>query len=88
MLFMLLCGTVMSQSLTEGVAKPKNFSENQGISTCKKEPIGSFRISSPFGWRIDPMTGQWAQQQGVDIAGKRGSPMLAAAKGQVCLATD
>ena len=32
------------------------------------------------------MTGQWAQHQGVDIAGKRGSPILALAKGQVCLA--
>jgi murein DD-endopeptidase MepM/ murein hydrolase activator NlpD len=28
-----------------------------------------------------------AQHQGVDIAGKRGSPILAPAKGQVCLAT-
>lgn len=67
--------------------KLKNLSENQAMSVGKKELVGGFRISSPFGWRIDPMTGQWAQHQGVDIAGKRGSPILAPAKGQVCLAT-
>jgi murein DD-endopeptidase MepM/ murein hydrolase activator NlpD len=30
------------------------------------------------------MTGRWALHQGVDIAGKRGSPILAPAKGRVC----
>jgi murein DD-endopeptidase MepM/ murein hydrolase activator NlpD len=30
------------------------------------------------------MTGWWALHHGVDIAGKRGSPVLAPANGQVC----
>jgi hypothetical protein len=78
----------LAQSFAEAAApKPKPLPEKQAISVGNKEPIGSFRISSPFGWRIDPMTGLWAQHQGVDIAGKRGSPILAPAKGQVCLAT-
>ena len=86
-LFMTHSGVCPAQSLTEAPTKHNNFSENQAISTGNKEPIRSFPISSPFGWRIDPMTGLWAQHQGVDIAGKRGSPILAPAKGQVCLAT-
>ena len=73
--------------VVEEPTKLKNLSENQAMSVGKKELVGVFRISSPFGWRVDPMTGQWAQHQGVDIAGKRGSPILAPAKGQVCLAT-
>jgi hypothetical protein len=80
-------GVCLAQSLTDSPTKLKNLSEHKAISTGKKEPIGSFRISSPFGWRIDPMTGKWAQHQGVDIAGKRGSHILAPAQGQVCLAT-
>jgi hypothetical protein len=86
-LSMTYSGVGLAQSLAEAPTKHNNFSENQAISTGKKEPIGSFRISSPFGWRIDPMTGLWTQHQGVDIAGKRGTPILAPAKGQVCMAT-
>jgi murein DD-endopeptidase MepM/ murein hydrolase activator NlpD len=86
-LFMTHSGVCPAQSLTDSPTKLKNLSENQTISVGKKEPIGSFRISSPFGWRVDPITGKWAQHQGVDIAGKRGTPILAPAKGQVCLAT-
>ena len=50
----------------------------------KKQTTESFLNTSPFGWRVDPMTGWWALHQGVDIAGKRGSPILAPAKGRVC----
>ena len=86
-LSMTYSGVGLAQRLTDSPTKLKNLSENQTISVGKKEPVGGFRISSPFGWRVDPMTGQWAQHQGVDIAGKRGTPILAPAKGQVCLVT-
>lgn len=86
-LFMTHSGMCLAQSFAEAAPKLMHLSENQAISVANKEPIGSFRISSPFGWGIDPMTGQCAQHQGVDIARKRGSPILAPPKGQVCLAT-
>lgn len=82
-----LSGMGMAQNITENPTKPKGLSEGQVISASKNEPIESFRISSSFGLRVDPMTGNWAMHQGVDIAGKRGSPILAPAKGQVCKAS-
>ena len=50
----------------------------------EKEMAESFRMTRPFGWRIVAISGRWALQQGVDIAGKRGSPILASAKGCIC----
>lgn len=43
--------------------------------------IGYF--SSGYGWRNDPFTGQNHFHQGLDIAGKRGSPVYATADGKV-----
>jgi len=50
----------------------------------KKQTTQIFRITSPFSWRVDPITGRRALHKGVDIAGKRGSPTLAPAKGRLC----
>ena len=43
-------------------------------------------ITSPFGWRIHPISGQWAFHTGVDIGGKKGNPIYAAASGTVIAA--
>jgi hypothetical protein len=80
----ILSKTGMAQSNVHLSNQPKSILENNTSSSKSKDSIGCFRITSPFGWRVDPITGRWALHQGVDIAGKRGSPILAPAKGRVC----
>ena len=41
------------------------------------------RLSSGFGWRLDPIRGRSALHTGIDIPGPLGSPILAAAGGVV-----
>ena len=81
---MILSKTGMAQSNVHLSNQPKSILENNTSSSKSKESTGSFRITSPFGWRVDPITGRWALHQGVDIAGKKGSPILAPAEGLVC----
>lgn len=47
------------------------------------EPAKKFYISSRFGPRRDPFTKRWSRHSGIDMAGWRGEPILAAAAGKV-----
>jgi len=49
-------------------------------------PLDGGWISSGYGWRSDPITGQRAMHYGVDFAGRRGSPIRAVAGGIVLFA--
>ena len=49
-------------------------------------PEGTWVRTSPFGWRIHPITGQRAFHTGSDFAAPDGTPILAAADGVVVLA--
>jgi hypothetical protein len=43
------------------------------------------RLTSPFGWRADPMEGETLRfHEGIDFANKTGTPVLAPADGVVC----
>ncbi|MDQ0338806.1 murein DD-endopeptidase MepM/ murein hydrolase activator NlpD [Caldalkalibacillus uzonensis] len=44
------------------------------------------RITSPFGWRNDPFTGQRRMHNGIDFANKLGTPIYATADGTVTFA--
>lgn len=44
------------------------------------------RITSPFGWRRDPVAGHGRDHRGVDIAAAHGDPIPAAADGRVVFA--
>ena len=47
------------------------------------QPVTDGWLSSYFGMRTDPFTGRPARHEGVDFAGKLGSPVVAAAAGTV-----
>lgn len=51
-------------------------------------PVTSGWVSSRFGYRKDPFTGRKAFHQGVDVAGKKGSDVIAVAAGVVTWAAD
>ena len=46
-------------------------------------PISKGWVSSYFGMRTDPFTGKRARHEGIDFAGKEGSPVVAVASGVV-----
>ena len=48
----------------------------------------AFNISSPFAGRIHPITGEWSNHQGVDVAVSYGTPILTAGDGTVSIAGD
>jgi murein DD-endopeptidase MepM/ murein hydrolase activator NlpD len=46
-------------------------------------PVAGGMLGSPFGWRIDPVTGHSALHSGLDFQADRGAPIVAAAGGVV-----
>lgn len=46
-------------------------------------PVRTFWVSSPFGWRIDPITGRLEFHEGIDLAAPEGEPIHAVAAGVV-----
>jgi murein DD-endopeptidase MepM/ murein hydrolase activator NlpD len=48
-----------------------------------EEPVTGGRIGSPFGFRIDPITGRSALHTGLDFPADTGTPIVAAAGGVV-----
>lgn len=48
-------------------------------------PDGSYTLSSPYGWRTDPVTNERAFHGGLDFAAAAGTPALAVADGVVVL---
>ncbi len=46
-------------------------------------PVRDFWVSSPFGWRIDPITGRLEFHEGIDLAAPAGEPIHAVAAGVV-----
>lgn len=48
-----------------------------------KWPVTTGYVSSNYGWRKDPFTGVLRKHRGIDIAGKRGTPVMSVAAGTV-----
>ncbi|MEO8274254.1 MAG: M23 family metallopeptidase, partial [Chloroflexota bacterium] len=53
----------------------------QAVFTASR-PI-SARVSSEFGWRLNPILHSWRMHSGIDFAGRCGAPVRAAAAGVV-----
>lgn len=51
-------------------------------------PVHSGWVSSPFGWRVDPINGKRAFHAGVDFAGRRNTNVMAIAGGVVTFASE
>ena len=49
-------------------------------------PVPNGRISSHYGLRLNPVTGQYSAHRGIDLAAPRGTPVLVQAPGKVTFA--
>lgn len=50
-------------------------------------PVAYSYVSSPFGYRWHPVTGEWAMHNGVDLPASKGTPIYATRSGYVTIAT-
>lgn len=50
-------------------------------------PCDYVRVSSPFGYRWHPTTGEYSMHRGVDLAAPKGTPIVASRSGVVTIAT-
>lgn len=65
-----------------------------GAAGSDKNPSGAHwlipcdygRVSSPFGYRWHPVTGEWSMHKGVDLTAPRGTPIYASRSGYVTIA--
>ena len=73
--------------------KQEEANKNPGGSTGSgsKEgwgrPCSWIKLTSPFGYRTHPTTGEWKFHNGVDLANSRGTPIYATRSGTVTVAT-
>jgi murein DD-endopeptidase MepM/ murein hydrolase activator NlpD len=51
-----------------------------------QKPVLNARLSSPYGWRVHPVFGDWRFHYGIDLATSEGAPVSAAADGVVIAA--
>ncbi|RVU83265.1 M23 family metallopeptidase [Leucothrix sargassi] len=58
-----------------------------GVASDKSDiiswPVADGYVSSNFGWRKDPFSGAFRKHHGLDIAAKRGTPVMSIADGKV-----
>lgn len=79
---------IYAREENERLQKAKSIFENKKnliAYTPTILPMHGF-ISSTFGKRIDPFTGSFKMHEGIDICGKKGTPIKATADGRVAFA--
>ncbi len=66
------------------VAESRLFEQKiKAMAIPTQLPVLTSRIGSPFGWRIDPITGKSALHTGLDFPAEIGTPIFASAGGLV-----
>jgi murein DD-endopeptidase MepM/ murein hydrolase activator NlpD len=84
--------TRLSQMLRQASMQRDSYNEILAVLREKQDvwdrtpstrPVHHGFISSRFGRRMDPFTGQAAMHRGIDIAARRGAPVAATADGRV-----
>lgn len=75
---------------TKPTTKPSSGSSSSGGSSSSKKwlrPCAYSYVSSPFGYRHHPTTGEWSMHKGVDLVAPKGTPIYASRSGYVTIAT-
>lgn len=77
------------QEATKPSTKPSGGSADTGNGSSKTwlRPCSYNYISSPFGYRKHPVTGEYTMHKGVDMAAPKGTPIYATRSGYVTIAT-
>jgi len=73
----------LETSLALAIRSSLGGAANGGIPYLWPLPTATYRLSSPFGWRSDPLRRHRAWHAGMDLADSTGSPVTAAADGVV-----
>lgn len=64
-----------------------NESSSSSSSEGWRTPCSYTRLTSPYGWRVHPITGKNSFHNGIDLAGPQGTPIYASRSGTVTTAT-
>jgi murein DD-endopeptidase MepM/ murein hydrolase activator NlpD len=84
------------EALEESRREEDNKKPNQGGSIGSTDnpsgvrwlvPCDYIRVTSPFGYRWHPTTGEWSMHKGVDFGAYKGTPIYASRSGKVTTAT-
>ena len=70
--------------------KPTTGGSSGGSGSSSKKwirPCSYSYVSSPFGYRKHPVTGEWSMHKGVDLVAPKGTPIYASRSGYVTIAT-
>ncbi len=78
-----LIGPTFAKKLLD--APPPIFSAGPGGTTFAR-PVQKGVVTSEFGYRVHPITGDLRLHKGIDIGGNQGKPIFAAASGTVIIA--
>lgn len=68
-------------------SKPSNGDDYVASDATWVTPCKYTRFSSPFGWRVHPVYGDWRFHYGIDLAAPSGSPVYATRSGKVTRTT-
>lgn len=81
----------LEQSRQEETKKPNtggsSGSTNNPAGVRWRVPCDYIKVTSPFGYRWHPTTGEWSMHKGVDLGAPKGTPIYATRSGTVSIAS-